>query len=78
MRVYYSINYGVIFMVYGLTSAGALLVLTFEISPNSPYLTYCLGLIQGVGTLCALFMGRMHTSQLKAMKYLSRVSEEAH
>lgn len=53
------VNYGAVFMVYGLTSATCVLVLTLFLASGTDALVYCLGAIQAVGTLLAVALGRL-------------------
>jgi len=53
------VNYGVIFMVYGLTSATCAYVITFFLTSGTDALVYSLAVIQATGTLLALALGAL-------------------
>lgn len=56
-------NYGAVFMVYGLVSASCVLVLTFLVESGTDALVYALAGIQAFGTLLALSLVRLSASQ---------------
>jgi len=67
------VNYGVIFMVYGLTSATCVYVITFFLSSGPDALVYSLAVIQATGTLLAIALGALSKASPLKKRVASRI-----
>lgn len=66
------VNYGVVFMVYGLTSATCVYVITFFLSSGTDALVYSLAVIQATGTLLAIALGALSKASPLKKRVASR------